>query len=237
MNRYQWQIDTHGGRALLFTNFNFFDIFVQDDVMLNIAGQGIFINRYCAQARTQGLGGGLNPPQFFFCVFWRKPPPPPQKKKKKKKNCANGWPKKPDLPGQALNFNIFRARPLFCGAHSYITGTNRKNWKGHKIGNLQCQWERHWGQSKGHPRPWPWINLSLYPPPPPTDRNSNRPNFWDKKKIKKVLLPPFNPPAYSATLRVVVNFFIKSWTKKNVLLSPPPPFSCNQSCKVAPESV
>ena len=55
---------------------------------------------------------------------------------------------------QALNFNIFRARPLFCRAHSYITAQIGRIEKGTK--NLQGQWEGHWGQSKGHPRPWPW---------------------------------------------------------------------------------
>ena len=59
---------------------------------------------------------------------------------------------------QALNFSICRARPLFYRAHSYITAQIGKIGKG--TTNLQGQWEGHWGQSKGHPRQWPWINLS-----------------------------------------------------------------------------
>ena len=33
---------------------------------------------------------------------------------------------------QALNFNIFRARPLFCTAHSYITAQMGRIGKGHQ---------------------------------------------------------------------------------------------------------
>ena len=37
-----------GGRALLFTIFQFFAIFSKMATMLNMAGQGIFNHQYCA---------------------------------------------------------------------------------------------------------------------------------------------------------------------------------------------